>query len=120
MGTLKYGNADYDLDDRVLAHVRVVVVQKLRRKESFLLSWGHQAAGGGGRSSVWLTDGVPLAFTFFGSRSAALDREWLERLISASHAVMGLNLDDVPEVPVAEADGRSMRKNAQRSGDGAS
>jgi hypothetical protein len=121
MGTLKYGTADYEIDDRVLAHLRVVIVQKLRRRESFLLSWDHHAVNGGGRTSLWVTDGVLLAFTFFGSRQANLDREWLDRMMSASHSVMGLNLEEVPEVPPGEdAAPRSSRRSGPGPGRAAS
>ena len=117
MGTLKYGSADYEVDDRVLAHLRVVIVQKLRRRESFLLSWDHHAANGGGRTSLWLTDGVVLGFIFFGSRQATLDREWLDRMMAASHSVMGLNLEDVPEVPSSAAPApRSSRRGGSGPG----
>lgn len=117
MGTLKYGTGDYEFDDRVLAHLRVVIAQKLRRRESFLLSWDHHAHNGGGRSSLWITDGVNLGFIFFGSRAANLDREWLDRMMSASHSVMGLNMEDVPEVPAGDdASAGGQRRGAARTG----
>jgi hypothetical protein len=117
MGTLKYGTGDYEFDDRVLAHLRVVIAQKLRRRESFLLSWDHHAHNGGGRSSLWITDGVNLGFTFFGSRAANLDRDWLDRMMSASHSVMGLNLEEVPETRAGDESGAGgARKAAARSG----
>lgn len=119
MGTLKYGTGDYEFDDRILAHLRVVIAQKLRRRESFLLSWDHHAHNGGGRSSLWITDGVGLGFTFFGSRSANLDREWLDRMMSASHSVMGLNLEEVPELPATDDPGAGgTRGRLGRSGRG--
>ena len=43
MGYLFYGNTaePIEIPDRLLAHLKVVVATKLRRSESFTLSWRH-------------------------------------------------------------------------------
>ena len=43
MGTLHYGGseASVHIEERALAHLKVVVATKLRRNESFTLSWRH-------------------------------------------------------------------------------
>lgn len=46
------------IDDRVLAHLKVLVGSKLRRNEPFLLSWQEPADEGHGRSSVWIHTAV--------------------------------------------------------------
>ncbi len=48
MGTLIYGHGDLtvDFDDRTLAHLQVVIGTKLRRRESFLLSWSDDGQDG--------------------------------------------------------------------------
>src|SRR3954447_23721352 len=63
-------------EDRVLAHVEFVVVSKLRRKESFALSWRESAENGDGRTSIWIDPSIPLRFRYSGSRPPALDRDW--------------------------------------------
>lgn len=54
MGTLFYGTdrTAIRVDDRILAHLRVVITAKMRRGEGFLLSWSDSLAIGDGRSSV--------------------------------------------------------------------
>src|SRR5690242_8838771 len=54
MGQLIYGSTTYALDDRVLAHLQVVVSMKLRRGENFFVSWRSSTADGSGRQSVWI------------------------------------------------------------------
>ena len=63
MGTLHYGAppASYDLDDRTLAHVELVVVAKLRRNESFALTLDGK---GGKRSTLWINSAATLRFDF--------------------------------------------------------
>ncbi|WP_431219425.1 hypothetical protein [Leifsonia xyli] len=69
MGKLVYGaGQEYDLDDRVLSHVKLAIVAKLRRHESFLLNWDVPVEQGSGRVSLWISREVPLAFQFSGSR----------------------------------------------------
>ncbi|MFZ4894233.1 hypothetical protein ACL9RL_07270 [Plantibacter sp. Mn2098] len=97
MGTLNYAGSSFEFDDRTLAHLKIIIVQKLRRRESFILSWQHHTENGGGRSSIWITDGAPIYFKFHGSKSVSLNREWLDRMMSTTHTVYGLVLDDTPE-----------------------
>ncbi|RUR03580.1 hypothetical protein [Labedella endophytica] len=101
MAHLLVGADDFTLDDRLLEHVRFVVTQKLRRNESFLLTWSYPAHQGSGRRSVWIHDGSMLQFRFAKESKAPLNPEWLKALLEASHSVRGLNLDDVPEPSVA-------------------
>lgn len=54
MGTLYYGDSrvPIEIEDRALAHVKLVILAKLRRGEGFGFSWNYGADGGGGRSTV--------------------------------------------------------------------
>ena len=40
MGTLRYEMEEFSFDDRVLAHVQIVISTKLRRGENFFLTCG--------------------------------------------------------------------------------
>ena len=97
MGFLHHGADRYDLDDRVLHHVRRVIVQKLKRNESFLLSWTSPTTSL--PQSAWIAPRTALGFEFSGSRPPALNRSWTERLMSASYSTVGLDLDTSPEEP---------------------
>lgn len=99
MGFLIYGaGAEYEFDDRALAHLKIAIVAKLRLQESFLLNWGQSSADGGGRMSVWLSPAVPLQFRFSGSKPPELNRDWLQALAHSSHGSRGMVLMGEDEV----------------------
>ncbi|QWL29428.1 hypothetical protein [Rathayibacter toxicus] len=84
MATLVYGphNLEIDFEERVLAHLKVAVLSKLRRNESFSLSWVEDASTGHGRSSLWMHPAVPLHFRFAESHQPKLNRAWIEQMLS--------------------------------------
>lgn len=91
MGYLAYDNsARVSFDDRVLAHLEVVIISKLYRKESFALSWREPRATGSGRSTIWLDTSLPLRFHFDGSRPPKINREWVARLVHCADSGTGL------------------------------
>lgn len=107
MGYLIYGNAsEYEIDDRALAHLKVVVGTKLRRQECFFLNWANEPEKGSGRISVWVSPTIPLQFRFSGSRPPTLNRVWLEVMSDLSHTSRGLVL-------LTEAEAEAIRKNEQ-------
>lgn len=106
MGKLLYGLSGVEIgfDDRVLAHLQVVIGAKLRRGESFYFSWKDDPNIGDGRSTIWLSESIPLYFKYSGGRSPALNREWIETLISSSNSGQGLQLSE-EQRPAGEASG---------------
>lgn len=98
MGTLHYGAppASYDLDDRTLAHVELVVVAKLRRNESFALTLDGK---GGKRSTLWINSAATLRFDFDGSEHE-INRRWLDELLDSANTTAGMRV--VPEPTAAE------------------
>ena len=98
MGVLVYGHGtEYEIDDRTLAHLKFAISAKLRRQESFLLSWVVEPELVSGRVSLWLSPNIPVQFRFYGSRPPQLNRGWLEVLSELSHSSRGL-------IVVSEAD----------------
>ncbi|WP_111719934.1 hypothetical protein [Homoserinimonas sp. OAct 916] len=100
MGKFIYGTPSLtvEFDDRVLAHVKVVITTKLRRGESFLFNWEYGTDSGSGHSSVWLHPAIPLQFEFADAGEQKMNREWLEELLRAANSNSGLRL--VPEPAV--------------------
>jgi hypothetical protein len=91
MGYLAYdGSARVSFDDVVLAHLEVVIISKLQRKESFALSWRESSANGGGRSTIWLDPTIPLRFRFVDAGPVAIDRDWVRRLAESANSGHGL------------------------------
>ena len=105
MGTLLYGTppSGFEMDDRLLGHLKPVIVSKLRRGEAFLLSWDTSLQDGSGRWSLWVHPSIPLQFRFAGNRPPALNREWLDALNLAAGSADGLRV--VPEPGVAPTTG---------------
>ncbi|MFO7691036.1 MAG: ATP-dependent DNA ligase [Cryobacterium sp.] len=93
MGKLTYDSTlTADFDDRILAHIQVVVGAKLRRGESFYFTWRDDPQAGDGRSTIWLHPSIPISFKYFGSRSPSLNREWVEALMATANSSRGLQL----------------------------
>ena len=93
MAELIYG-AEGDpvhMPEHLLAHVKLVVATKLRRNESFMLTWRHP--DGSGRSSVWLEPSIPLRFVFESIEEPAIDHALLASLAAAASSNGGLVLD---------------------------
>lgn len=108
MGSLYYGASEpIHIDDRALAHLKVVVATKLRRNESFTLTWKHPEGDPEGRSTVWLHPSIPLRFVFDESEAPELSRRWIEDLARSANSSGGITLVDElietsPDVPAAE------------------
>jgi hypothetical protein len=103
MGKLVYGAPTWSIEfeDRALAHLRIVMIAKLRRSESFTFSWKFEAAYGSGRSSLWVHPAIPLQFEFYGGREPALNRAWIDELMLTANSPNGLEL--IPEPGTADA-----------------
>jgi len=101
LGKFVYGtpSTTVEFDDRVLAHLKVVIVAKLRRGESFTFSWDTAASSGSGHSSIWLHPAIPLQFEFFGGKEPALNRAWLEEMVQLSNTPAGLRITPEPTAP---------------------
>lgn len=106
-GTLYYGDvaAPIAIEDRALAHVKVVIATKLRRGESFTLSWTHSEGEEPGRSTVWLHPSIPLRFVFEEPEPALLSRAWIEELAASANSSGGLMIIPEPD-PEGHADSR--------------
>lgn len=84
-----------EIEDRALTHLQLVISAKLRRGEPFPFSWREDASVGGGRTTVWVHASSALVFKYYGSRSPALNRAWIEALAFTANSPGGLYL--VPE-----------------------
>ncbi len=103
MGSLYYGDASnpIQIDDRALAHLKVVIATKLRRNESFTLSWRHPEGQAQGRSTIWLHPSISLRFVFEEPETPELSRRWIEDLAHSANSSGGITLvDEHLEVPL--------------------
>lgn len=105
MGSLFYGGSDpIQIDDRALAHLKVVVATKLRRNESFTLSWRHPDGEQQGRSTIWLHPSIPLRFVFQEPEAPDLSRRWIEDLAHSANSTGGITLVDEYLEPTERAE----------------
>ncbi|MFS0794812.1 ATP-dependent DNA ligase [Microbacterium sp. 1P10AE] len=93
MGRLIYDStaASFDIDDRLLAHFRVVAMNKLRRGESFML---QIPTPNGGHASLFISPSIPLVLQFFGGRQPQLDIELVEKMMHVASSPDGLLLSE--------------------------
>lgn len=96
MGKLIYeGTIKVDFDDRTLAHLQLVIGNKLRRGEPFHFTWRDDPSIGDGRTTVWLHPGCGLVYKFYGGRKPQLNPAWIDALAFTANSQSGLYL--VPE-----------------------
>ncbi|MFF2369177.1 hypothetical protein [Agromyces sp. NPDC058110] len=97
MGTLYYGDSQtpIGIDDRALTHLQLVIITKLRRGEAFTLSWRHTDDEPRGRTTIWLSNSMPLRFVFDEEDAPELNHAWVEELMKSANSTGGVQL--VPE-----------------------
>lgn len=93
MGTLTYHPAmpAFEFDDVTLAHLEAVVVAKLRRRESFMLTFLTDA----GRVGVWVHEASNLRYAYPETKPTEFDRARLEEMVKATNHASGLVIADV-------------------------
>ncbi|MBF4461177.1 MULTISPECIES: ATP-dependent DNA ligase [unclassified Rathayibacter] len=98
MGALLYGTppTSHEIDDRALAHLQIVMINKFRRNEAFAFQLDASPAHGTGRHTLWLHPTIPLQFSFHGSRMPAVNSEWVRALMEEANSGRGLRLTPEP------------------------
>ena len=93
MGTLTYDSGlAADFDDRMLAHLQLVIGAKLRRGESFYFCWKNDMVTGGGQTTIWVNPALSMTFRYLGSRMPLINRAWIEALSVSANSPGGLHL----------------------------
>lgn len=107
MGVIYYGSSAMPIRiaDRALAHLKIVIATKLRRSESFTVSWQHPEDSPQGRTTIWLHPAIPLRFVFDEPEPPALSREWIEELAASANSSGGIQL--MPEMFHDDRDGHA-------------
>lgn len=100
MGTLTYDSKLVaTFDDRVLAHLQVVIWGKLRRGEQFAFTWNDSERSRQGRTSIWISPSISLVFDYYGSKVPAVNPLWVEALSKAANSPAGLQIVAEPSPP---------------------
>ncbi|WP_191966761.1 ATP-dependent DNA ligase [Microbacterium testaceum] len=91
MGRLIYRDrASFDIDDRILAHLRIVVMNKLRRNEGFMLQLPVNE--GVRQASLWIHASNALVMQFYGGREPVIDRALVDQMMHDASGADGLTL----------------------------
>ncbi|SIR69759.1 hypothetical protein [Microbacterium sp. RURRCA19A] len=108
MGHLYYGTTPEPvrIPDRLLSHLKVVVATKLRRGESFTVSWTH-VDGTPGRSTLWLQPAIPLRFVFDSAEPEQLDARALKDMADMANSSAGLVIALDAEIPASAVAART-------------
>ncbi|WP_424449840.1 hypothetical protein [Microbacterium arborescens] len=95
MGSMFYSNTPdpVEFPDTLLAHLQAVIGTKLRRNESFTLSWQHSDDDPNGRTTLWIHPAMPLRFTFDRRDLDPLDPELLHKLAAEASSTAGITID---------------------------
>lgn len=100
MGTLVYDGARVGFDDVTLAHLQIVIVRSVMRRESLLVSWHNPLSEGDGRAAMWISASLPVHFEFAEPQLPPIDQMWLERLTGSATGRTGLAVIDRDGNPV--------------------
>jgi hypothetical protein len=82
------GETAIEVDDRLLAHLRVVILTKLRRRESLALTLDYAASEGSGHTVLWLHPAIAIQFEIFST--VHLNPRWIQQLILVADTPAGL------------------------------
>lgn len=98
MGYLHIGQNGFlsAVDDRALAHLKIVMLSALRRGDGLSLTLKRDSANGSGRETFWIHPGTDLRFQFLGGRVPHINHDWLHRMADACAGGTGLYIMDEP------------------------
>ena len=88
MGSLTCGDTTVWLDDRLLTHLQIWIIQRFRVGRSFAMSWFEPGADRTTRRSIRLTRVVPVLFVM--PASPAIDPIWPQRSQASADGPRGL------------------------------
>lgn len=96
MGHFVYQSADrpWAIDDRTVAHLRLVVMTKLRRDESFMLCLITPSES---ERWFWMDAAVPIQFVTTVDRDWTINHAWIDALMRSANSADGMRI--LPEPP---------------------
>nr|WP_201469929.1 hypothetical protein [Microbacterium hydrocarbonoxydans] len=97
MGRLRYDSTlePIAIDDVTLAHMKIVVGTKLRRQESFMMSWNPTNGLPDARLTAWIHPSIPLVMAFDTADPITVDAERVSRMMNSLNAHGELLIEDM-------------------------
>lgn len=98
MGKLRYDGTSepIDIDDATLGHLKLIIGTKLRRQESFMMTW-RPLHGEQRRASIWIHPAIPLQFLFDDADAPHIEKHRVEELMMRLNATGELVIDETVE-----------------------
>lgn len=95
MGRLKYDHTagPIFIEDVTLAHLKIVIATKLRRQESFMMTWRPVDDGPDRRMTIWVHPAIPIQFGFDEAAFPQIDPHRIAEIMAALNASGELLLD---------------------------
>ena len=105
MGTLHYIAAQYaaEIEDRTLAHLQIVICNKLRRNERFTLTLSPADGFSGSETVLWFASSLPVRFSYASAAHLDINTAWLYQLADAACSRTGLRIVPEPKQEPAAA-----------------
>ena len=103
MGRLAFGSETVTFDDRLLGHLEVVMVAKLRRREPFILTWTVDPSLGSGRVSRWVGVSTSWDIRYHSRAIGPINPAWIDALMSTANSPGGLRIVPEPDQDDAAA-----------------
>lgn len=89
MGYLYYTPQQvFRFDDKLLTHLRTVIISKFLQQESFIFTWSDD----GLQRSIWLHPTLPVSFEFEANDVPPVNPEWVNELLALANSPTGLRL----------------------------
>lgn len=98
MGRLEYNSAQppIEVDDETLTYLKVVIGTKLRRQESFMMTWLPDAKSEAGRLTIWMHPSIPLILAFDDPVMHKIDPQRIQQMMEHLSSRGELVLDQLP------------------------
>ena len=99
MGFLRYDSTSppIGIEDSELAHLKVVIGTKLRRQESFMMTWSPPGREPARMCSVWVHPAIPLQFLFDSESIPRVDAAHITQLAERVNATGDLVITHITD-----------------------
>lgn len=97
MGRIEYNAArpPIGVDDDTPAHLKIVIATKLRRQESFMMTWLADTTTADGRLTIWVHPSIPLIIAFDDAVMPSVDPQRVTRMMDQLNTRGELILDQL-------------------------
>lgn len=97
MGTLEYNSSrpPIEIDDETLAHLKIIIATKLRRQESFMMTWLPEDKNPVGRLTAWVHPSIPMVLAFDAPKVPPIDAARITRMMESLNAHGELLIDQM-------------------------